>query len=102
VNSQIVPPGWRRTLSQNLNPLSDWSLACCMWCSHLGRLTKSGLEACVEQTLRNVLYNKLLMNLVNPVNALAGVDIPSTMRSRGHRLVRVETFAVQRQFSTRI
>ena len=27
------------------------------------------------------------MNLVNPVNALAGVDIPSTMKSRGHRHV---------------
>ena len=36
---------------------------------YLRRLNKSGLETCVEHTLRNVLYNKLLLNLVNPVNA---------------------------------
>lgn len=50
-------------------------------------LRSAGLDAVVEPELSAVLHNKLLLNLINAVNALSCVDIPTMLYTRGYRLV---------------
>lgn len=50
-------------------------------------LVRAGLPTDAHEDMRGVLWGKLLLNLNNAVNALAGVPIQQMLRTRGYRLV---------------
>ena len=58
----------------------------------LARLwTRANLPSQMTKLLRIVQYLKLLINLINPINALAGVTVPVQMLDCGYRSVLAET-----------
>ena len=58
----------------------------------LARLwTRANLHSQVTKLLRIVQYLKLLINLINPINALAGLPVPAQMLDSGYRRVLAET-----------
>src|SRR6185503_10955321 len=50
-------------------------------------LTRAGLPAEAHDDMQGVLWGKLLVNLNNSVNALAGVPIKEMLASRGYRRI---------------
>lgn len=50
-------------------------------------LTSSGLPASRSPQIKQVLWSKLLMNLNNPINALAGIPLANELRQQGYRKV---------------
>lgn len=50
-------------------------------------LKKTGLSVVVSDNLPNILYGKLLVNLMNPINALSGLTMGETLSNREYRLI---------------
>lgn len=50
-------------------------------------LNKGGLQSKQTTRIESIMHAKLLMNLINPINALSGVTIPIMFAQRGYRLV---------------
>lgn len=50
-------------------------------------LKKTGLSVVVSGNLPNILYGKLLVNLMNPINALSGLTMGETLSNREYRLI---------------
>lgn len=50
-------------------------------------LTGAGLTAVRSPQIKQILWSKLLMNLNNPINALAGIPLVEELRQQGYRKV---------------
>lgn len=53
----------------------------------VNEIAQSGLNACIDNDIKSIFYGKLILNMANAVNALAGCDLSELMASPSYRNV---------------